>query len=84
MNPTTRKNLFKLLTQPSFRAVGQTHVEWQTKQQQQLQLQQQQQQQQQQETHIGELTDANIRTLSFILASPNLVIPSTSPWNNEM
>ena len=80
MNPTTRKNLSKLLTQPSFRAVGQTHVEWQTKQQQQLQ----QQLQQQQEKHIGELTDANIRTLSFILASPNLVIPSTSPWNNEM
>ena len=26
------------------------------------------------------LTDANMSTLSFILANPNLVIPSTSPW----
>ena len=30
MNPITRKSVSKLVTQPSFRAVGQTHAEWQT------------------------------------------------------
>ena len=30
MNPITRNSMSKLVTQPSFRAVGQTHVEWQT------------------------------------------------------
>ena len=30
MNPITRKMLSKLVRQPSFRAVGQTHAEWQT------------------------------------------------------
>ena len=31
MNPITRKSMSKLVMQPSFRAVGQTHrVEWQT------------------------------------------------------
>ena len=30
MNPITRKSMSKLVIQPSFRAVGQTHVEWQT------------------------------------------------------
>ena len=29
MNPITRKSLSKLVTQPSLRAVGQTHAEWQ-------------------------------------------------------
>ena len=30
MNPITRKSMLKLVMQPSFRAVGQTHAEWQT------------------------------------------------------
>ena len=30
MNPITRKSVSKLVTQPSFRAVGLTHAEWQT------------------------------------------------------
>ena len=30
MNPITRKSMLKLVTQPSFSAVGQTHAEWQT------------------------------------------------------
>ena len=30
MNPIMRKSLSKLVIPPSFRAVGQTHVEWQT------------------------------------------------------
>ena len=30
MNPIARKSMSKLVTQPSFRAVGQTHAEWQT------------------------------------------------------
>ena len=30
MNPITTKSVAKLVTQPSFRAVGQTRVEWQT------------------------------------------------------
>ena len=30
MNPITRKSMSKLVTQPSFRAVGQTHVKWST------------------------------------------------------
>ena len=30
MNPITRKTMSKLVTQLSFRAVGQTHAEWQT------------------------------------------------------
>ena len=30
MNPITRKSMSKLVMQPSFRAVGQTHAEWQT------------------------------------------------------
>ena len=29
MNPITRKSVSKLVTQPGFRAVGQTHAEWQ-------------------------------------------------------
>ena len=29
MNPITRKSMSKLVTQPGFRAVGQTHAEWQ-------------------------------------------------------
>ena len=28
MNPITRKSMPKLVRQPSFRAVGQTHAEW--------------------------------------------------------
>ena len=30
MNPITRKCMLKVVIQPSFRAVGQKHVEWQT------------------------------------------------------
>ena len=30
MNPIMRKSMSKLVIPPSFRAVGQTHVEWQT------------------------------------------------------
>ena len=30
MNPIARKGMSKFVTQPSFRAVGQTHAEWQT------------------------------------------------------
>ena len=30
MNPITRKSVSELVMQPSFRAVGQTHAEWQT------------------------------------------------------
>ena len=30
MNPLTSKSMSKLVTQPSFRGVGQTHEEWQT------------------------------------------------------
>ena len=30
MNPITRKSMSKLVTQPSFRAVGQKAAEWQT------------------------------------------------------
>ena len=30
MNPITRKSMSKLVLQPSFRAVGQTHAKWQT------------------------------------------------------
>ena len=30
MNPIMRKSMSKLVMQPSFRAVGQTHMEWQT------------------------------------------------------
>ena len=30
INPITRKSMAKLVTQPSFRVVGQTHTEWQT------------------------------------------------------
>ena len=30
MNPITRKSMSQLVTQPSFRAVGQTHAEWWT------------------------------------------------------
>ena len=30
MNPITRKGKSKLVAKPSFRVVGQKHVEWQT------------------------------------------------------